>query len=237
MQKIRSIFGTALLFIGDTLLLVMLYPVLFILPQEKRRFVGAWWGSLSIWIMRLTCGLSYKKEGEGHLQQAMAQGTVILASRHQSAWDTMIYWHELRNVAFVYKKELDKVPILGAYLRRMGMVSIDRDQGAASVKKLLRQAKNMAKTGRPIVIFPEGTRSEYGEPATYNPGVAALYKSLNVPVIPVALNSGKYWGRRSLEKKRGDITLKYLEPIQPGLSKDDFMKVLTEQLETESAKL
>src|SRR5206468_7688447 len=142
-------------------------------------------------------------------------GPCIIAMKHQSAWDTLILPVVLDDFAVVVKRELLFVPFYGWYAGRAGAIAIDRSGGAGALRRMVTAAKQAAADGRPIVIFPQGTRVVPGRPLAYQSGVAALYLALGLPVVPAAVNSGLYWGRRSFVKHPGRITLAFLEPIAP----------------------
>ena len=160
-----------------------------------------------------------------------------MASKHQSLWETFIFNHILDHPSMVYKKELSYIPFFGQFLKYVGSILVDRDASIKAIKMLNEQAANVAAQGRKIVIFPEGTRGTIGEPGEYKPGLASLYTSLGAPVVPCTVNSGLFWGRRSMFKKSGLITLRFLPPIQPGLKRKEFTKVFEEQLEAASMQL
>ena len=135
------------------------------------------------------------------------------------------------------KKELLMIPVFGWFLARVGMIAIDRSGKASALKKMVADAKAIFAQGRPVVIFPEGTRVAPGARMPYQPGIAALYAQLGVPVVPVALNSGLFWGRQAFVKKAGVITIEYLPPIPPGLDRKSFMRELEARIETAAERL
>ena len=139
--------------------------------------------------------------------------------------------------AFVLKRELIWLPVWGWYLVRLGMIPIDRSKGITSLKKITAAAGKLAGRGQSILIFPQGTRTPPGADRPYLPGVAAIYKGADVPVVPVALNSGLFWPRKLMDKQPGVITVEYLDPIEPGLDRKTFMKLLAERIEPATARL
>jgi 1-acyl-sn-glycerol-3-phosphate acyltransferase len=152
-------------------------------------------------------------------------------------FDVFAQFGVLPATAFVTKKELRWVPWFGWYAQRVGNVFVDREGHSAALKKLVREAKARFADGRQVVIFPEGTRTEPGAPGDYKPGIAALYREIEVPVHPVATNSGVHWSARGQWIRPGTIVFEYLEPIPPGLKRAEVMRLLTERIETASAKL
>jgi len=141
------------------------------------------------------------------------------------------------DIAVVIKRELLFVPLYGWYVRRAGAIAVDRRGGAGALKRMLADAQEAAKEGRRIAIFPEGTRTAIGARPPYHPGVAALYGKLGLPLVPVAVNSGLYWGRRSFVKRPGRIVLSFLDPIPPGLPRHEVMAELETRIETATAAL
>ena len=184
-------------------------------------------------MLRVVTGLGYRVEGAENI----VAGPVIYASKHQSAWDTMIFPVILKKPAVVLKKELRRIPFYGWYLNKYGCIGIDRSAGAKALRSMVQEARAAIAAGRPIVVFPEGTRTSPGEHGTYLSGVAALYRELEIPVIPVALNSGLFWSRRSYLRRPGTITLRFLPPIPPGLERKSFMERLESEIETAQVQL
>jgi 1-acyl-sn-glycerol-3-phosphate acyltransferase len=143
----------------------------------------------------------------------------------------------LGDPAPVVKRELLLLPIYGWYAARAGSIGIYRKAGAGALRRMLAKARSIAAAGRPIVIFPEGTRVAPGERRPYQPGVAALYQALGLPLVPAAVNSGLFWGRRSFVKRPGRIVLEFLEPIPPGWPRPRLMAELEQRIETATAAL
>jgi 1-acyl-sn-glycerol-3-phosphate acyltransferase len=137
----------------------------------------------------------------------------------------------------VLKRELFLVPFYGWYAARAGSIAIDRRGGAGALRRMVTAARRAASAGRPVVIFPEGTRTAPGHRLAYQPGVAALYQALQLPVVPAAVNSGLYWGRRSFVKRPGRIILAFLEPIAPGLPRREMMAELEARIEAATSAL
>ena len=188
-----------------------------------RRIAKLWTGS-NLAAARLLCGIRSDIRGAEHA----GPGPAILAAKHQSMWETLRLYVDLPRPCFVLKKELKSIPMFGWWCQAAGFIFVDRDAGATALRSLLSDARKAVDGGAShIVIFPEGTRVAPGERAPYQPGVAALAKSLKLPVIPVAHNSGSYWLTPGPRKIPGTITLEYLPTLPAGLSRAD----LTEQLE------
>jgi 1-acyl-sn-glycerol-3-phosphate acyltransferase len=187
----------------------------------------------NVWLLRRVVGLTHEFRGN-----PPAPGErVVLAVKHQSAFDTMAFNLAIARPVFVLKRELFFVPLFGWYLWRVGMIAIDRKSGARAIKSMLRQSRAAIERGQTLLIFPEGTRTQPGAAPRYQPGVAALYSQLGLPVIPVALNTGVYWGRRSFLKRPGRMAIEFLEPIPPGLARAEFMAALQQRIESASDRL
>src|SRR5207248_6656724 len=201
-----------------------------------RRWVmrfGRFWARCVLALLRAIVGLDGEIRGLEHLPP----GAAIIAMKHQSAWDTLILPVVLGDPAVVLKRELLLVPFYGWYAGRAGSIAIDRRAGAGTLRRMLAKARPVAAAGRPIVIFPEGTRVAPGERRAYQPGVAALYQALALPLVPAAVKSALHWGRRSFVKRRGRIILEFLEPIPPGRTRPRLMAELERRVETATAAL
>jgi 1-acyl-sn-glycerol-3-phosphate acyltransferase len=154
----------------------------------------------------------------------------LFASKHQSMFETIYYNHLFYNPSYILKKELLSIPLFGTYLKKLGMIAIDRAQGIQSLRYVNEKTAEYI-NNRPVVIFPEGTRTTYKESPELKPGIYSMYKSLGKPVIPIALNSGFCWPKDN-KINQGTITIDFREPIQPGLSKQDFLKKLHSEINT-----
>ncbi len=182
---------------------------------------------------RVFLNLDFRLLGREHIPE----GPFILAAKHQSAWETFKIHLLFDDPAIVLKRELMSIPIWGWYARKAGMIPIDRGGRARALKGLIARAQRCIAEGRTVVIFPQGTRTAPGIHRTYQVGVAALYRDLSVPVVPMALNSGVFWPRRRFRRRPGTITIELLPPIPPGLDRRTFMARLESELETASERL
>jgi 1-acyl-sn-glycerol-3-phosphate acyltransferase len=191
------------------------------------------WAKGVMMLLGVLVGIRYEIRGCNNIPA----GPVLIAAKHQSAWDTMIFHIIANDPAVVMKAELLKIPIYGWYCRHSRMISIDRDTGSKAIRAMVDAAKAAAAEARPIIIFPQGTRVAPGVEAPYLPGIAALYRQLGIPVVPVALNSGVFWSRQSIRRRPGTIVLEYLPVIEPGLSRKDFMARLEAAIEPASTRL
>jgi 1-acyl-sn-glycerol-3-phosphate acyltransferase len=152
----------------------------------------------------------------------------LFASKHQSMFETIYYNHLFNNPAYILKKELLSIPLFGTYLKKLGMIAIDRSQGIQSLRHVNEQASNYSKI-RPVIIFPEGTRTAFKEEPDLKPGIYSMYKSLNKPVVPIALNSGNFWPKNNCIKS-GIIKIEFRDPIPTGLSKQEFLARLKKEI-------
>jgi 1-acyl-sn-glycerol-3-phosphate acyltransferase len=207
-------------------------PFLFTPRAVTMRF-GRFWAASVLVLLKLIVGLDHQIRG----LDRVPRGGCIIAMKHQSAWDALVLPVVLGDPAVVVKRELLLLPFYGWYAARAGSIAIDRKAGAGALRRMLVRARPVAAAGRPIVIFPEGTRVAPGERRAYQPGVAALYQALALPLVPAAVNSGLYWGRRSFVKRKGRIVLEFLEPIPPGRTRPRVMAELERRVETATAAL
>ncbi len=190
------------------------------------------WGRATLWGLRWIIGARVSFEG---LENVPQEGALI-AMKHQSTLDTIVPALFIPRPVYVYKAELGNTPVMGAYLKK-NQLGVDRGGHAKALKSLVRGARVAVSHGRQVLIFPEGTRQELDAPPDYKPGIAAMYKDLNIPVTPVALNTGLIWKPKGILRKPGHVTFKVLPPIPAGLSREDFMRELERVLETESQAL
>ena len=202
-------------------------------PRAVTMQFGRFWARIALALLRVIVGLDHEIRG---LDRVPRDGCII-AMKHQSAWDTLIPLVLFRDHAAVMKRELVLLPFFGWYAVRAGSISVDRKAGASALRRLVAAARPVAAQGRPIVIFPEGTRVAPGVRLSYQPGVAALYQALALPLVPAAVNSGFFWGRRSFVKCPGRIVLEFLEPIPPGWPRRQVMAELEQRIETATAAL
>jgi 1-acyl-sn-glycerol-3-phosphate acyltransferase len=191
------------------------------------------WGKTTMFALRWICGVRIKFEGLEHLPP---KGPALFASKHQATLDTLLPAQFLSEPVFVVKRELSNMPIFGFYMNR-GMIPVDREAHSKALKDLLRASRAVIAKGRQIIIYPEGTRQELTAPPDYKPGIAAMYRDLNLPVTPIALNTGLVWPPKGIMRRPGTVTIKVLPAIPAGLSREDFMRELETRIETESQAL
>jgi 1-acyl-sn-glycerol-3-phosphate acyltransferase len=228
----RSIVFVALFYIWSVIVALSLTPVL--LGPRRWAIEGLrLWGYGIIFLLRVCCDIRVEVRGREHLPT----GPALVAPKHQCMFDVFAQFAWLPAACFVTKKELKYIPFFSWIAMRAGMIFVDRDGHSTALKKLVRDAKTRFSQHRQVVIFPEGTRTLPGAAGEYKPGIAALYREIDVPVHPMATNSGVHWPRSGFLRKPGLIVFEYLEPIPPGLKRAQFMRTLEDSIETASNKL
>lgn len=188
---------------------------------------------VSLWLLRVIVGTKMEVRGREKLPKA----PYLVASKHQSAWDTFALIPIFSDPAMVMKWELTLIPFYGWFSRKFEHVFVRRDRGPAALRQLVHDANERAKAGREIVLFPEGTRRPPGAEPDYKSGAVALYEGLGLQCVPVALNSGLYWPRRELIRYPGTIIVEILDPLPPGLPRKEFKAQLQERIEAAADRL
>ena len=201
------------------------------LPYNKRYYWTARWNMFVIWAAKTVCGIRYEVKGYENLPDA----PVILLSKHQSAWETIFLLHYMpRPLVFVFKKEITYIPFFGWAIALMRMIPIDRSKGKDAFGQIVEQGRKRLADGQWVMMFPEGTRIPVGEKGKYKGGGTRLAVETNTPVIPIALNSGEYWPKKSFIKKPGTITVSIGKPISPeGLTHVELMQRVENWIESE----
>ncbi len=216
--------------------LILTLPAMVVfLPFPRRvmqRVVHAW-TSGPLTAMKWIAGLDFQVLG----QENKPSGAALIACKHQSVWETLIFHALYSDAVYIVKKELLSIPFWGWYMRKCGSISVDRSGGSQALKEMLRKSRAALAEGRQVIIFPEGTRTAPGQSLPYNPGVAALYAMTEAPVAPVALNSGLFWGRRKFLKYPGAITIEFLPLMPPDLDRRAFLAELEKRIETATERL
>lgn len=234
MLRLRSAIFKLVFYIWGTFLCLVWLPVLYIPGMPRRwlvKFQVILSRSMGFWL-KYIMGLKMEVRGSDHI----AKSPVIYAMKHQSMLDTFIMHSIVPDPTFILKKELLKIPLYGRLCKGAGNIPIDRDMGLKSMKEMLRRSAEETKNGRPIIIFPEGSRAAPGEKHPYMSGIFGIYKHLKVPVVPIAVNTGLYWPQKG-DLKRGTYVIEFLDPIEHGLKKAEFMEQLEQVIEGASQKL
>lgn len=231
----RSLLFTALFYLSNAFQMIFWTPAFFIIPREDAWKIAKLWGYSHLWLQHKICGTCYEFRGVEKLDQHSNQ---LIASKHQSAWETYTMILFFKDPSYILKRELMFVPLFGWYMMKMKVVPVDRGKGALALASMAKNTKlYMEERKRQVIIYPEGTRTKSGVKTRYKFGITFLYDELDVPIQPVALNSGLYWGRHAVKIYPGTIIMEFLDPILPGLSRDAFTKKLYDVIEDASDRL
>jgi 1-acyl-sn-glycerol-3-phosphate acyltransferase len=215
-----------IVFFGVSFVLSVVATVVRLVSPRHVICLAMLWGRTLLAAARLICGIRLQVIGLEHLPV----GPVLIASRHQSAFDTFVWLTLVPRCCYVFKDDLLRIPLFGALIVASGMIAVDRTGGGAAIRVLLRQADRAVREQRQIVIFPEGTRSEPGHPGVLQSGIAALASHTGLPVIPVSTDSGVLWGRRAFRKRPGTIRIVIGSPIPPKTERKVLMRALEQAL-------
>jgi 1-acyl-sn-glycerol-3-phosphate acyltransferase len=215
MAAVRSALFAVAFYAGTLLWIAAAFAAVPFGPDLVRRAVTGW-ARYHRWCAATLLGIRARVEGSA------PSGPALVAAKHQSMFETLELVALLPVPAMVMKRELERIPLFGALTRRYGIIPIDRAGGAGALRRMLKAGEAAIAEGRPIIIFPEGTRVAPGEAPPLQAGFAGLYRSLGLPVVPVALDSGRLWPRRGLVKRAGRVTMRFGEPIPPGLPRKEI---------------
>jgi 1-acyl-sn-glycerol-3-phosphate acyltransferase len=219
---------------GSLAFWAIVFSPLLLVSHRATMWVVRGWARTVVWGARPIVGIRVEFRGLEH----RPKGAAIIAGKHLSMIDTIAPFLVLDDACYVMKNELKYLPFLGWYAMRAKMVSVRREDGAKALKVMAKACAARLSEGRQIVIFPEGTRAEIDDPdPSYKPGVAALYRELNVPVALMATNSGKYWPAHGIDRKPGTIVFEFLPPLDAGLARPKMMAEMKTRLETASKRL
>jgi len=227
MQFIRSLLFTILFYLTLIFVFIIAIPTLF-LPSKSTLICGKILAHIIIFLLRFILGVKVTFSGIENLKK---NERFFVASAHQSLLETFILQAPLQYPIFILKKELLKIPLFGWYLRKIGSIDIVRDTTTKDNLNFFDKIKNNIEISkRPLLIFPQGTRVKYGERIAFKKGAGRIYEALNLPCVPVALNTGKVWPKNSFLKYNHDIVISFLEPIEPGKDKNSFISDLEEKI-------
>jgi 1-acyl-sn-glycerol-3-phosphate acyltransferase len=229
---VRSILFNVLFFINVLGHMTVALPTLLLPYPVLRAFIRSC-ARMNLWLLRVICGTRMEFRGVEKLPKTPC----IVACKHQSAWETFALYAVLDDPVFILKRELIWVPLFGWHAWKAGFIAVDRSAGLAALTRMTARAQEALARGRQIVIFPEGTRQPPGAPPSYKPGVVYLYSRAGVLCVPIALNSGLYWPRRSLWRFPGTVVLEVLDPIAPGLDRPAFAARLESTIENATRRL
>jgi 1-acyl-sn-glycerol-3-phosphate acyltransferase len=234
MLFIRSTLFNIAFYINTIGRLIAMGPTMMFGTTAQTLALAKKWASTSVWLHAKLAGTHIEIEG----LENIPEGGFIFAAQHQSSWDTFVFMPLLRSPVFIYKKELNSVPLFGHCLRKTEMIAVDRKARGKAMAGVLKGAKHeVSENGRQLFIFPEGTRRPAGADFEYKFGVGRIYKEIDVPIVPVALVSGVFWPRNSYLRQPGRFKARILSPIETGLSIEDVMAKLIHVTEEASDDL
>jgi len=229
---IRSILFNLLFYLNLIVQMLGAIPAL-VMPRGAIVAVVKFWARTNLWLLRRVCGITVEFRG----LDKIPPGGVIVASKHQSMWETFALFPLFADPAFILKRELMWIPFFGWFSWKAGMIPVNRGKRSQALLELSISARQELARGRQIVIFPEGTRRAPRAEPSYKYGVTHLYAETGAVCLPIALNSGLFWPRRSFRRFPGTIIVEVLDPIAPGLTKEDFGARLQQSIETATARL
>jgi 1-acyl-sn-glycerol-3-phosphate acyltransferase len=213
-------------FFGATFVMSVAATVVRLLSPARVLPVAMAWARVILWGLRTICGIRVAVIG----RENVPDGAALIASAHQSAFDTLVWLTLVPRCCYVFKEELLRIPLFGQLVVASGMIAINRSSGSLALRAMLKGADRAVREARQIVIFPEGTRAPYGAQLPLQVGVAALASRTGLPVVPVATDSGLHWGRRAFQKFPGTIHIVVRPPLPAALPRDELMGRLAEAL-------
>jgi 1-acyl-sn-glycerol-3-phosphate acyltransferase len=229
---LRSLVFNVLFYAVFVVLAIVALPTL-LMPLRALMTVVRWWANATLFLMRVICNIKV----EFHGVEKIPKGPLLLVAKHQSFWETFALAPLFEHPIFILKRQLTYIPVFGQYLAKYGMISIDRTAGVKALLEMTRRARDAVRGGRQLVIFPEGTRRAPGAPADYKTGFAQIYSACGVPCLPVALNSGLFWPRRTFMRYPGTLVVEFIDPLPPGLPKDEFISRVRDTIEEATARV
>jgi len=228
----RSILFNVLFYISFLLYMLVALPF-FLLPYWMIVDFAKVWSRTNLWLLKTVCGLHVEFTGLGKIPP----GALLVACKHQSMLETFALVPLFSRPTYIVKRELMWIPLFGWFMRKARIIPVDRGARRQALIRMTARTRGELQAGRQIVIFPEGTRTAPGAPPAYNRGIAYLYAGAEVPCVPVAVNSGLFWGRRSFMRYPGTVRIEILDPIPPGLSREAFLARLEHDIETATERL
>jgi 1-acyl-sn-glycerol-3-phosphate acyltransferase len=230
----RTLLFTVCLYASLIIVMAVGSPTL-LMPRPVLMGLVRWWSRYFVWICRVVGGIGMEVRG----REKIPPGPLLVAAKHQSLWETFALIGLFDDPCFILKRELTWIPLFGWYAQRARMLPVNRTGGGSVLADLNQRARKELRNGkgRQLIFFPEGTRRAAGAAPAYRHGVSFVYQSIDVPCLPVALNSGLFWPRRSLNLRPGTILVEILDPIPAGLPRDEFFPRVREAIETASDRL
>jgi 1-acyl-sn-glycerol-3-phosphate acyltransferase len=229
---LRSLTYNVLFYVLLVVWFIIAIPT-FVMPRSAILTLARIWSQQNSWLLQVVCNVNVEYRGVDKIPK----GPLLVASKHQSMWETFALLRFFDQPLYILKRELTRIPFFGWYVLKAGMISVDRRAGGRALLKMVRQASEEVRHGRQLIIFPEGTRRPVGAPPQYKPGVAQLYASCRVNCLPVALNSGLFWPRRTFLRYPGTLVVEFLDPLPPGLPRDEFLARVSVVIEEATRRL
>jgi 1-acyl-sn-glycerol-3-phosphate acyltransferase len=229
---LRSLIYNVLFYMLLMLWFVVAIPT-FVMPRPALMTLVRLWSRQNTWLLRIICNVRVEYRGVDKIPK----GPLLVASKHQSMWETFALLRWFDQPLYILKRELTLIPFFGWYVIKAGMIAVDRSAGGRALLKMVRQASEEVRNGRQLIIFPEGTRRPPGAPPDYKPGVAQLYASCRQQCLPVAMNSGLFWPRRTFMRYPGTLVVEFLDPVPPGLPRDEFLARISAVIEDATRRL
>lgn len=229
---VRSLIFNVAFYLTLAIYMILALPT-FLLPVGALLWLCGMWARTNLFLLRVICGIGVEFRGV----EKIPPGALLVASKHQSVWETFALIVLFPQFSYILKRELQWIPLFGWLTMKAHMVPVDRGGGAAALTEMTRRAALGFRRGRQLLIFPEGTRRPVGAQPRYKYGVAQIYTECDTVCVPVALNSGLYWPRRTFLKYPGTVRVEVLDPIPPGVPREEFLARLRDEIETATARL
>jgi 1-acyl-sn-glycerol-3-phosphate acyltransferase len=229
---LRSVIFNLLFYLNLLGLLVAALPTL-LMPRPAILSVARLWARMNSWLLCAICGITAEFRG----LEKIPPGPLIVACKHQSLWETFALVPLFADPAYIMKRELMWIPFFGWYLIKANMIGINRSAGGRALINMTRRAGESVRRGRQLIIFPEGTRTPVDAPPQYKPGVGQIYVDCGVTCLPVALNSGLFWPRRTFMRYPGTLVVEFLDPLPPGLKRREFIDRIRTVIEEATGRL
>ena len=229
---VRSLIYNVLFYLNLAFWIIVAVPT-FLMPRSALLTLARYWARSSIWLLRVICNVKVEFRGA----EKIPKGPLIVASKHQSMWETFALLRFFDQPLFILKRELTWIPLFGWYVIKADMIGVNRSAGGRALRQMARRAGEQVRRGRQLIIFPEGTRRPVDAPPRYKSGVALIYADCGVACLPVALNSGLFWPRRTFMRYPGTLVVEFLDPLPPGLSRDEFLARISASIEDATGRL
>ena len=230
---LRSLLYNVVFYLNTALWCMIGLPT-YLLPRWGVIWLSQSWARSCIWWLEKICAIKVEFRG---LENIPPGQPLIVASKHQSTFETLALLLPLRSPLYILKRELTWLPFFGWYLIKADMIAIDRSSGKSALLNMTKQAREEIRSGRQLIIFPEGTRKAVDVPANYKYGVSQIYAACDVPCVPVALNTGLFWPRRKFLRFPGTLVIEFMPIIPAGLPPEEFFATMQERIETNSNRL